>query len=133
MLNFRKNLSLLATSSVAVTILTLGMATPASSQLLPEVWGALGARDNDFSYAVGAKWSGFALEVGVGEEGATGGDFLTFFPFPVVSPYVGLGLYSSDDVIAFSGGAHIYPGDRIFFGAGYHSVRGINGKLGFKF
>ena len=51
MLNFRKNLSLLATSSFAATALTLGMATPASSQLLPEVWGALGARDNDFSYA----------------------------------------------------------------------------------
>ena len=132
MLNFSqtKFARLVATTA---TCLTLGLAAPASAQLLPEVWGTIGTQDDDTSYAVGAKWSGLAVEVGVGEEGATGGDFLTFFPFPVVSPYVGIGLYSGDDTFAYSAGAHFSAGRRLIIGAGYHSIRGINGKLGFKF
>ena len=116
----------------AATCLSLGLVAPASAQLLPEVWGSIGTQDDDITYAAGVKWSGFAVEVGVGEDGATGGDFLTFFPFPVVSPYVGAGLYSGDDIFAFSGGVHFTTG-RIILGGGYHSIRGINGKLGFKF
>lgn len=132
MLNLRKNLSTLMISTLSVACLTLGIATPASSQLLPEVWGSIGTQDDDLSYAGGVKWSGFAVEVGTGKEGATGGDFLAFFPLPIVSPYVGLGAYSGDDTLAYSGGVHFTAG-RVILGAGYHSIRGINGKLGFKF
>ncbi|HHP7231311.1 MAG TPA: hypothetical protein ACFCUY_10695, partial [Xenococcaceae cyanobacterium] len=102
-------------------------------QFLPEVWGTIGTQDDDISYGAGIKWAGFGLEVGTGEEGATGGDVLAFLTFPVVSPYVGLGIYSGDDTVAYSGGIHVYPDTRFFIGGGYHSIRGINGKLGFRF
>ena len=133
MLNCAKKLSALVISTFSAACLTLAIATPASSQILPEVWGSIGTADDDLSYAAGVKWAGFALEVGTGKEGATGGDFLAFFPLPVVSPYVGAGLYSGDDTFAYSGGVHLSAGSRIILGAGYHSIRGINGKLGFKF
>lgn len=132
MLNCRKNLSAIVVSAFSAACLTIGTATPASSQILPEVWGSVGTQDDDISYAGGVKWSGFALEVGTGKEGATGGDFLAFFPFPVVSPYIGVGAYSGDDFFAYSGGLHFSAG-RVIIGGGYHSIRGINGKLGFKF
>ena len=132
MLNRGKNLSALIISAFSAACLNFGIATPASSQILPEVWGSVGTQDDDLSYAGGVKWSGFALEVGTGKEGATGGDFLLFFPLPVVSPYVGAGAYSGDDTFAYSGGLHFSAG-RVILGAGYHSIRGINGKLGFKF
>ena len=120
-------------SLMALSCLTLGTVSPAYSQITPQVWGSLGAKDDDLSYAAGVKWVGLALEVGTGKEGATGGDFLAFLPFPFVSPYVGLGVYSGDDTLAYSGGLHLYPSGHVFVGTGYHSIRGINGKLGFKF
>jgi hypothetical protein len=132
MLNWERILSVCVVSIFSTT-LGLGISTPAMSQLKPEIWGSVGSKDDDISYAGGVKWSGFALEVGTGQEGATGGDFLTFLTFPVVSPYIGVGLYSGDDTVAYSGGLHVSPGGRIFLGAGYHSLRGFNGKLGFKF
>ena len=106
--------------------------TPAYSQLLPEVWATVGSVDDLVSYGAGVRFAGTGIEVGTGEEGATGGDFLTFVTFPVVSPYVGIGYYSGDETIAYSGGVHIGAGN-IVIGGGYHSVRGVNGKLGFKF
>lgn len=133
MLNPKNSLSASLITLFSTAYLTLGIVTPASSQLKPEIWGSLGSADEDLTYAGGVKWAGFALEVGTGKEGATGGDFLTFLTFPVVSPYIGLGVYSGDDTLAYSGGLHVYPGSRIFVGAGYHSIRGINGKLGFQF
>ena len=130
--NHQKYLLKSLTTALSTACLTLGIATSASSQILPEVWGSLGTKDDDISYAGGVKWSGFAVEVGTGAEGATGGDLLAFFPVPIVSPYVGVGAYSGDEVFAYSGGVHFSTG-RIIIGAGYHSLRGINGKLGFKF
>ena len=108
-------------------------ATPASSQILPEVWGTVGSIDDLVSYGAGFRFAGTALEVGTGKEGATGADFLTFVPLPVASPYVGIGYYTGDTTIAYSGGIHISAGKFLMIGGGYHSVRGINGKLGFKF
>jgi|GEM_PF-433362 len=128
----RSRLKTISISSIAISCLMLGNIAPAYSQIKPEVWGSVGTKDDDISYAGGVKWAGFALEVGTRDD-AVGGDFLTFFPVPFVSPYLGLGVYSGDETIAYSGGAHLYPGDNIFVGAGYHSIRGINGKLGFKF
>lgn len=132
MLNSTKCFAKIAFYLSATALVLSSTLTPASSQILPEVWGTVGTQDDDISYGAGVKWAGFGVEVGTGKEGATGGDVLTFFTFPFVSPYVGLGIYSGDDTIAYSGGVHIYPGSRIFFGGGYHSIRGINGKLGFK-
>ena len=123
----------LPASLMAISCLTLGTVSPAYSQITPHVWSSVGAKDNDLSYAAGVKWAGFAIEVGAGKEGVTGGDFLTFLPFPFVSPYLGLGVYSGDDTFAYSGGLHLYPTAHVFVGTGYHSIRGINGKLGFKF
>ena len=110
------------------TIYTL----PVSSQVKPQVWATVGSVDDLVSYGAGVRFLGTGIEVGTGEEGATGGDVLTFFPLPVVSPYVGLGFYSGDETIAYSGGVHL-GFDKLVVGAGYHSVRGFNGKLGFKF
>ncbi len=118
----------IATACVA----TIGT-TPASGQILPEVWATVGSVDDLVSYGAGIRFAGTALEVGTGEEGATGADFLTFVPLPVVSPYVGIGYYTGDENIAYSGGVHISAGKFLMIGGGYHSVRGINGKLGFKF
>lgn len=121
---------------IITSILTAGVsticATPASSQILPEVWGTIGSVDDLVSYGAGVRFAGAGIEVGTGEEGATGGDFLTFIGFPIVSPYLGIGYYSGDETIAYSGGIHISAG-KLVVGGGYHSVRGVNGKLGFKF
>jgi hypothetical protein len=106
---------------------------PVMSQVLPQVWGTVGVQDEDISYGGGVRLFGWGLEVGTGEEGATGGDVLKFIDFPVVSPYVGIGLYSGDDSVAFSGGVQIRPPGNVFFGAGYHTIRGINGQIGVKF
>lgn len=118
------------------TLLAAGTATvyslPASSQVLPEVWGTIGSVDDSVSYGAGARFLGTGIEVGRGEEGAVGGDFLTFISLPIVSPYVGLGFYSGDETVAYSGGAHV-SADSLVIGAGYHSVRGFNGQLGFSF
>ena len=118
----------IATACVSTSI----WATPASSQILPEVWATVGSIDDLISYGAGVRFAGTALEVGTGEDGATGGDFLTFVPLPVVSPYIGIGYYTGDTTIAYSGGIHISAG-KLVIGGGYHSVRGVNGKLGFKF
>ncbi len=106
--------------------------TPVSSQVLPEVWGTVGSADDLVSYGAGVRFLGVGLEVGTGEESATGGDVLTFITFPIVSPYLGVGFYTGDETVAYSGGAHVTAGS-IVLGAGYHSIRGFNGKLGFTF
>ncbi|MFM2312276.1 MAG: hypothetical protein RLZZ04_1552 [Cyanobacteriota bacterium] len=125
-----------AKHAILIGVLTAGSSTlyaaPASSQILPEVWGTLGSVDDLVSYGAGVRFAGTGIEIGTGEEGATGADFLTFIGLPVVSPYLGLGYYTGDENIAYSVGAHLSAG-KIVVGAGYHSVRGINGQLGFKF
>ena len=106
-------------------------ASPTSSQILPEVWATVGSVDDLVSYGAGVRFVGVGIEVGTGEEGATGGDVLTFLSFPVVSPYLGLGYYSGDESVAYSGGVHLTVGSLVV-GSGYHSIRGVNGQLGFK-
>ncbi|MEM8718077.1 MAG: hypothetical protein AAGE84_02050 [Cyanobacteria bacterium P01_G01_bin.39] len=131
MLNKFRNLMFRAISTSILTACAATIATDSvSSQVLPQVWGTVGAVDDLVSYGAGAKFVGFGVEVGTGEEGATGADLLKFVGLPVVSPYVGLGYYSGDEEIAYSGGAHLNLGRRLIVGAGYHSVRGPNGQLG---
>lgn len=130
-------LRLISQQTIIASIVTACMATicasPASSQILPEVWGTVGSVDDLVSYGAGVRFAGTGIEIGTGEEGATGGDFLTFISLPVISPYLGLGYYTGDETVAYSGGVHLSAGKRLVLGAGYHSVRGVNGKLGFKF
>ncbi|MBE9045294.1 hypothetical protein IQ255_12955 [Pleurocapsales cyanobacterium LEGE 10410] len=125
----------LSQQAVLTTILTAGISTirisPAQSQILPEVWATVGSVDDLISYGAGVRFAGVGLEVGTGEEGATGGDILTFLSFPIVSPYLGLGYYSGDESVAYSGGVHVTVGSLVI-GGGYHSIRGVNGQLGFK-
>ncbi|MDJ0595398.1 MAG: hypothetical protein QNJ72_36350 [Pleurocapsa sp. MO_226.B13] len=120
-------------TGIVAACLSTTLAMPASSQILPEVWGTVGSVDDLVSYGAGVRFAGTGLEVGTGEEGATGADFLTFISLPVVSPYLGIGYYSGDENVAYSGGIHISAGRFLVIGGGYHSVRGVNGKLGFKF
>ena len=62
-------------------------ATTASSQILPEVWATVGSVDDLVSYGAGVRFVGTGIEVGTGEDGATGGDFLTFINLPVKFPF----------------------------------------------
>ena len=119
------------TGILTVCISTLSM--PVKSQILPEVWATVGSADDSISYGVGARFAGAGIEVGTGEDGSTGADFLTFINLPIVSPYVGIGYYSNDEDLAYSGGLHLNAGKRLTIGAGYHSVRGPNGQIGFRF
>ena len=116
--------------SILTACVTTICAEPASSQISPEIWGTVGAIDDLISYGAGARLGSTGIEVGTGEEGATGADFLTFIRFPIISPYLGVGYYSGDENIAFSGGGHLNFGGIFVVGGGYHSVRGPNGKLG---
>ena len=106
---------------------------PVKSQILPEVWATVGSADDSISYGAGARFAGVGIEVGTGADGSTGADFLTFIGLPIVSPYVGIGYYSEDEDISYSGGLHLNVGRRLVIGGGYHSVRGPNGQLGFRF
>ncbi|MBD2296116.1 hypothetical protein H6G06_22210 [Anabaena sphaerica FACHB-251] len=105
----------------------------ASAQIVPQPWVSVGGKDGDVTYAVGAKALSLGFEVGTGPDGATGVDILKFINLPVISPYVGVGLYSEDKGVAFSGGVQANATKHVFIGAGYNSVRGFNGQLGIKF
>ena len=120
--------SILAT----ISLITVSQATPAVAQLIPEPWVTVGTKDSAFTYGAGVRLLDFGAEIGTGPNGVTGVDALKFISFPVVSPYVGLGLYG-DKGIAYSGGVQIYPPGNTFLGVGYHSIRGISGQVGFKF
>ena len=132
-----RRLGIVSRKTISMGILTACISTisalPVKSQILPEVWATVGSADDSVSYGAGVRLAGVGIEVGTGEDGSTGGDFLTFISLPVVSPYVGIGYYSDDEDIAYSGGLHLNLGRRLVIGGGYHSVRGPNGQLGFRF
>lgn len=114
-------------------LLVLFVPNQASAQLVPQPWVSVGGKDGDTTYAIGARALNFGVEVGTGPDGATGVDVLKFLNLPVISPYVGVGLYSEDKGVAVSGGVQVSATDNVFVGAGYNSVRGVNGQLGIKF
>jgi hypothetical protein len=105
---------------------------PAAAQLVPEPWVTVGGKDGSVTYGAGVKIFDLGAEIGRGPNSVSGVDILKFFSFPAVSPYVGLGIYG-DRGVAYSGGVHLSPPGNIFFGLGYHSIRGVNGNVGFKF
>jgi hypothetical protein len=121
----------IALASIAGT--SLMTTTSAQAQLLPEPWVSIGTRDSAVTYSAGVKLFDLGAEFGTGPQGATGVDVLKFISVPFVSPYVGLGYYSGKESIAYSGGVKFYPPGNMFYGAGYHSIRGINGQIGVRF
>ncbi|MFH7031015.1 MAG: hypothetical protein ACHBN1_38130 [Heteroscytonema crispum UTEX LB 1556] len=114
-------------------LLALFTPSQASAQLIPQPWVSVGGKDGDVTYSVGARALNLGAELGVGPDGATGVDVLKFIPLPVISPYVGIGLYSQDKGVAVSGGVQVGATNNIFVGAGYNSIRGFNGQLGIRF
>ncbi len=121
----------IALASIAGASLTT--ATSAQAQLLPEPWVSIGTKDSAVTYSAGVKLFDLGAEFGTGPQGATGVDVLKFISLPFVSPYVGLGYYSGKESIAYSGGVKFSPPGNIFYGAGYHSIRGVNGQVGVRF
>ncbi|BAZ13053.1 hypothetical protein NIES4071_48870 [Calothrix sp. NIES-4071] len=112
---------------------TLFAPARASAQLIPQPWVSVGGNEGDITYSVGARAFDIGAELGFGPDGSTGVDVLKFLSLPFVSPYVGLGYYSEDKGVAFSGGVQVRASDNFFVGGGYNSVRGFNGQLGIRF
>lgn len=117
----------------SVGIFTLFSPMRASAQLIPQPWVSVGGNEGDVTYSVGARAFDIGAELGFGPDGSTGVDVLKFLSLPFVSPYVGLGYYSEDKGLAYSGGVQVRASDNFFVGAGYNSVRGFNGQLGIRF
>ncbi|MBN3875963.1 MULTISPECIES: hypothetical protein [unclassified Nostoc] len=117
----------------SISLLTLFAPSQASAQLIPQPWVSVGGKDGDVTYAVGARALNFGVEVGTGADGATGVDVLKFINLPVISPYVGIRLYSEDKGVAVSGGVQVGATNNVFVGAGYNTIRGFNGQLGIRF
>ena len=118
---------------VAVSLVALLAPSRVNSQLIPQPWVSVGVNDSEATFSVGARAINWGVELGKGEDGATGVDVLKFIRVPVVSPYVGLGLYSADKGVAFSGGVQVGATDNVFVGVGYNTIRGINGQVGVRF
>lgn len=123
--------SVIALSSIIGA--SLMTSNSAQAQLIPEPWVSIGTRDSAITYSAGVKLFDLGAEFGTGPQGATGVDVLKFISIPFVSPYVGLGYYSGRESIAYSGGVKFYPSGNVFYGAGYHSIRGVNGQVGVRF
>lgn len=120
------------TSLLASLILVGFTPSQAICQVIPQPWVSGGVQDSDATFSVGAKALGVGIELGFGPNGATGVDVLKFINLPVISPYVGLGLYSEDEGVALSGGVQVGVSDNVFLGVGYNSVRGVNGQFGLR-
>jgi hypothetical protein len=117
----------------SVGFFTLFSPLRASAQLIPQPWVSVGGNEGDVTYSVGARAFDIGAELGFGPDGSTGVDVLKFLSLPFISPYVGLGYYSEDKGVAFSGGVQVRTSDNFFVGGGYNSVRGFNGQLGISF
>jgi hypothetical protein len=127
------NTRVIKTSLLASLTLLVGFApNQAKCQVVPQPWISGGVKDSDATFSVGARALGVGVELGFGPDGATGVDVLKFINLPVVSPYVGLGLYSQDKGVALSGGVQVGVFNNVFLGVGYNSVRGVNGQFGLR-
>jgi hypothetical protein len=128
--------SLIYSTCAASLAFNLFAPLAAIAQLIPEPWVSVGTKDNDITYSIGARALDVGVELGTGRAGATGVDALKFINLPLVnrvSPYVGLGIYSGDENVAYSGGVQVNPANRLTLGLGYHSIRGVNGQVGIRF
>ncbi|PSB01478.1 hypothetical protein [Merismopedia glauca] len=129
-------------SSMIAALSVVLISHPANSQIVPQPWVSVGTQGGDLTYGLGARAIGWGVELGTGEDGATGVDVLKFIDLPVntsnvglppISPYVGLGYYSNDAGLSYSGGVQVGATKNVTVGVGYNSVRGINAQVGIKF
>ncbi|NEO32901.1 MAG: hypothetical protein F6K36_21245 [Symploca sp. SIO3C6] len=107
-----------------------------TAQLLPQPWVSVGGREGETTFSAGVRAFNLGVEFGWGTDDSTGIDGLVFFNLPFlnqISPYLGLGFYSEDEGVAVSGGVQLNPGNNLVIGVGYHSIRGLNGQVGFRF
>ncbi|MBD2626887.1 hypothetical protein [Trichormus variabilis] len=128
-----KSVVFIKTLITSLGLLVLFTPSQASAQIVPQPWISVGEKDGEVTYAIGARALSLGVEIGTGADSSTGVDVLKFVNLPVISPYVGVGLYSKDQGVAFSGGVQANATKNVFLGAGYHSIRGFNGQLGVKF
>lgn len=119
--------------SASLPLVVLLAPNKSNAQIIPQPWVSVGVKDSTITYSVGARVVDFGVELGTGPKGATGVDVLRFISLPVVSPYVGIGLYSGDRTVSYSGGVQVGATDNLTLGIGYNSVRGINGQVGLRF
>jgi opacity protein-like surface antigen len=117
----------------ASALVVLAAPPPVNAQLIPQPWVSVGGREGDVTFSVGARAFDLGVELGRGPDGASGVDVLKFLSLPVISPYVGIGLYSEDQGIALSGGLQVNTASNLVVGVGYNSVRGVNGQVGIRF
>lgn len=126
----------LVCGAIVLTALASLEAAPAAAQLVPQPWVSVGAQSDDVTLSAGIRALNLGLEVGKGPADSVGVDVMTFFNVPLapgqLSPYVGVGYYSDDEGVAVSGGVQVNPSERLVLGVGYHSIRGVNGQIGFR-
>ncbi|MGD1872101.1 MAG: hypothetical protein ACFB02_03520 [Mastigocoleus sp.] len=103
------------------------------TKVIPRPWVSVGSQEGDVTFSVGAKIMNFGLELGKGPDSSVGVDVLQFINLPIVEPYVGVGYYTDDKGFAYSGGVQVNASKNVFVGAGYNSIRGINGQIGVQF
>lgn len=134
-----KSLANTSMAMAAIAAIVLGSDRRAIAQLAPRPWVSVGIEDSEPTFSVGVRALGFGAELGLTNDSTVGVDVMKFINPPFISQvsgYVGVGLYddpdSDDRDLAFSGGVQVFPEGNIFFGAGYHSIRGINGQIGIK-
>lgn len=128
-----KKISVLKTLIASLSLFSFLAPATVQAQIVPRPWVSVGSQEGDVTFSVGARAVGLGVELGRGPDESTGVDVLKFINLPVIAPYVGVGYYSEDKGFAYSGGVQLNSSDNIFLGAGYNSVRGINGQVGFKF
>lgn len=103
----------------AVSLFVIFFPLQAKVQLVPQPWVSVGVEDSDATFSLGAKFMGSGVELGFADS-ETGVDVLKFIELPVISPYVGIGLYSGDENVAVSGGVQVGVADNLFLGVGYN-------------
>ena len=128
-----KRVAIVKTLIASLSLFTVFAPSAAKAQIVPRPWVSVGSQEGDVTFSVGARAVGVGVELGRGPDESTGVDVLKFINLPFVAPYVGVGYYSEDKGFAYSGGVQLNSSDNVFIGAGYNSVRGINGQIGVKF
>ncbi len=67
------NRAIIVKSLIAsIGCLALFAPRPVAAQIIPQPWVSVGAKDGDVTYAVGARALNLGVELGTGEDGATG-------------------------------------------------------------
>lgn len=128
-----KRVAIVKTVIASLSLFTLFAPSAAEAQIVPRPWVSVGSQEGDVTFSVGARALGVGIELGRGPDNSTGVDVLKFLNLPFVAPYVGVGYYSEDEGFAYSAGVQLNASDNVFIGAGYNSVRGVNGQIGVKF